>query len=152
MHNVRAIRNCFWRPRGTARPGKWDIQDFRVAKNIKLFILFSFKIFIKVLAHCVRTDVYLNGLLPKDMLLLSYPSPNFIAFCPQPKAIILYPFADDSQGEKRDILAGSMMIDGVIYRDKRPKRLACEDLRGHVPDYGRSGISMRCGGAGLCRY
>jgi transposase len=35
--------------------------------------------------------------------------------------------------------------------DDRVKRLVREDVTGHVPGYSRSGISMRCGGAGLCR-
>ena len=35
------------------------------------------------------TDIYVSGLLLIDVLFLSYPSPYFIAFCPQPKAIMM---------------------------------------------------------------
>jgi len=42
-----------------------------------------------VLTNCVCTDIYVSGLLLIDVLFLSYPSPYFIAFCPQPKAIMM---------------------------------------------------------------
>jgi hypothetical protein len=72
-----------------------------------------------VLAHCVRTDVYLSGLLPIDVFLLSYPSPNFIAFCPQPKAIFIIRF---TAGQAREITfhlhlnrLSIILIDAMLY-------------------------------------
>jgi hypothetical protein len=56
--NIEAISSPMARFHNGQDLGKADI--FRAAKNINTFILFPFKILIKVLAHCVRTDVYVS--------------------------------------------------------------------------------------------